>query len=228
MPTVTDHPLAALLHEAARRRFPAPDGALRVFPPLDGPCDAAVAFTGHSAVAADVPEEWVRERVPEGWSDEHQHPGTVSVRFLHALAERLGVTAPLGANILLAAVKPAQSGPRAALGPSERIQADWAGFRSDVVAYETADGAGVINLGRGPGGRLDLWVGLEGAEASYLRPATMSRGRDLLRAARTVATDDLFASVPVYDARALSTFLAGGFHVVAAEALLLTRPRAGG
>jgi hypothetical protein len=38
------------------------------------------------------------------------------------------------------------------------------------------------------------------------------------------APDDLFASVPAYDARALRTYLAGGFRAIGAEALFLTRP----
>lgn len=224
MATAIDHPLAGLLHDAARRKFPPQDGKVEVFAPPPGPCDVAVAFTGYSAVAADVGEPWVREHVRETWSDERQHHGTLAAHFLAALADRLGVAPPLGVHVLLAAVKPVQSGPRAELRPSERVRSDWAAYRSDVTSYEPAEGGGVINLGHGPGGRLELWVELEGAERDYLRPSTLSRGRDLLRAARTVAGDDLFASVPVYDGRALRTFLAGGFHVIGAEALLLTRP----
>jgi hypothetical protein len=221
--TVTDHSLARLLHAAARRSFPPSDGTVEVFPALPGPCDIALAFTGYSVVAADVPEDWVREHVPAGWVAEQQHHGTLSVHFLGALADRLGV-APPGINILLAAQKPPQAGPRAGLRPSSRARSDWAAYRSDVVCYEDADGGGVINLGRGPGGRLDLWIELEGADRPWLRASTVVRGKDLLEAARTIAPDDLFASVPSYDGRALRTFLAGGFRAIGAEALFLTRP----
>lgn len=223
MATKTDHPLAHLLRAAARRSFPPSDGTVEVFPALPGPCDIALAFTGYSVVAADVPEDWVRRQVPAGWEAEHQHHGTLSVGILNALADRLGIAAP-GINILLAAQKPPQAGPRVGLQPSSRVRSDWAAYRTDVVCYEDTDGGGVINLGRGPGGRLDLWVELQGADRPWLKASTVVHGRELLEAARTVAPDDLFASVPAYDGRALRTFLAGGFRAIGAEALFLTRP----
>lgn len=223
MSTMTDHPLANLLQAAARRSFPPSDGTVEVFSAPPGPCDIALAFTGYSVVAADVPEAWVRRQVPTGEVGEQQHYGTLSVHFLDALSERLGVAA-LGINILLAAQKPPQAGPRARLQPSSRLRSDWAAYRSDVVCYEDEDGGGVINLGRGPGGRLDLWIELQGADRPWLQASAVVRGRDLLEAARTVAQDDLFASVPAYDGRALRTFLAGGFRAIGAEALFLSRP----
>lgn len=223
MSTVTDHPMAKLLHDAARRSFPPSDGTVEVFASPPGPCDAAVAFTGYSMVAADVEQEWVRRHVPEGWDRDHRHHGTLSVHFLDALARHLDV-GPGGVNILLAARKPPEAGPRAKLQRGSQIRADWAAYRRNVVSYEDTDSDGVINLGHGPGGRLDLWIELEGADRPWLRAATVVRGRELLRAARALAPDDLFASVPSYDARALRTFLAGGFHAIGAEALFLTRP----
>jgi hypothetical protein len=95
--------------------------------------------------------------------------------------------------------------------------------RTDVVAYTDADG-GVIAIGRGPGGRWDLSVELDGADRPWLRASTVVQGRELLEAARTVAPGDLFASVPAYDATSVRTYLCGGFRVIGAEALFLTRP----
>jgi hypothetical protein len=224
MTTGVDHPLAKVLHAASRRSFPPSDGTVEVLPALTGPCDAAVAFTGYSVIAADVPRDWVEQHFPAGWSAEHEHHGALSVHFLDELANRLGVSTP-GIHILMAAQKPPQAGPRAGLKTSDRVHAGWAAYRSDIVSYEDVEGGGLINLGRGPGGRLDLYVELEGADRPWLRASTVVRGRELLEAARTVAPDDLFASVPAYDGRALRTFLAGGFRAIGAEALFLTRPR---
>lgn len=223
MSTAIDHPLAKLLHDAAHRSFPPSDGRVEVLPAPPGPCDVAVAFTGHAVVAADVPEDWVREHVPDGWAADVEHPGTLSVHFLGALSDRLG-SAPTGVNLLLAGPKPPDAGARAELRASSRVRSEWAAYRSEVVGYEDSDGGGVINLGRGPGGRWDLWIELEGADRPWLRPSAVVRGRELLMAARVTAPGDLFASVPSYDARALRTFLAGGFRAIGAEVLFLTRP----
>jgi hypothetical protein len=96
--------------------------------------------------------------------------------------------------------------------------------RTDVTCWSDPDGGGVIMIGRGPGGRLDLRVELAGSERQWLTPATVVRGRDLLEAARTLADGDLFASVPAYDATALRTYLCGGFRAVGAEARFRTGP----
>lgn len=226
MSVATDHPLTRLLHDAAHRSFPASDGSVEVFGPPPGPCDVALAFTGHAVVAADVSEDWVHQHVPEGWAAGQDHHGTLSVHFLGALSDHLG-SAPAGLNLLLAAPKPPQAGPRAELRTSNRIRSDWAAYRSEVSAYENTDGTGVINLGRGPGGRWDLWIELQDADRPWVKASTVVRGRELLEAARVRAPDDLFASVPAYDARALRTFLAGGFRAIGAEVLFLTRPGQG-
>lgn len=219
----TGHPLTRLLRGAARRCLPPADGTVEVCPAPPGPCDAAVVFTGYSMVAADVPEDWVREHVAHGRSGDGGLHGAVSAHFLEALADRLGVPTP-GVNVLLAAPKPPQAGPRAAVRPSDRIRNDWAVYRSDVVCYTDREGTGVITIGRGPGGRLDLSIDLEGAERPWLRGSTVVQGRELIEAARTIAAGDLFASVPAYDAAALRTYLCGGFRAIGAEALFLTRP----
>lgn len=223
MSTTTTHPLGELLTKAARRVFPPAEGTVAVLPAPPGPADAAVAFTGYSVVAADVEEAWVHERIPGDWNQRHPHHGVLSAQFLAALADRLGVPSP-GVNVLLAAPKPPTGGARATLMPSDKRREDWAAYRSEVVCYEADDGAGVINLGRGPGGRLDVWVELAGADAPWLAASTVVNGREIIEAARVLAPEDLFASVPAYDARALRTFLSGGFRAICAEALLLTRP----
>lgn len=205
------HPLTTLLRAAARRTLPPVDGTVAVCPAPCGPCAVTVAIGGLSMVAADVPPGWVSEHIPAGAG------GAVSPPFLTALATRLGVPTP-GVDILLVARKPPQAGPRSALRPIERIDAAWARDRTDVTCWADTDGGGVIMIGRGPGGRLDLRAELAGSERQWLTPATVVRGRDLLEAARTVADGDLFASVPVHDATALRTYLCGGFRAIGAEA----------
>ena len=214
--TRSGHPLGTMLRDAARRSLPMADGTIAVCPALTGPCDAVVVCSGFTIVAADVPTAWVLQRVPRGPG------GALSPGFLGALADRLGVPAP-EVNVLLAARKPPQARARAALRPSDRSPADWAAYRSDIHCYADPDGTGVITLGRGPGQRLDLSVELEGARRPWLRASTVVAGRELLEAARTVATDDLFASVPAWDAAALRTYLCGGFRAIGAEALFGTR-----
>ena len=92
------------------------DGTVAACPAPSGPCAVAVAIGGLSMVAADVPPEWVSEHVPAGAG------GAVAPPFLAALAERLGVPTP-GVDVLLVARKPPQAGPRAALRPSDRVDA---------------------------------------------------------------------------------------------------------
>jgi hypothetical protein len=214
--TTAEHPLTPLLRAAARRALPPVDPTIAVCPAPPGPCAVAVALGGLSVVAADVPRAWVCERAPTG-------PGAVvSPHLVEALATRLGVPTP-PIHLLLAARKPPQAGPRAALRPGGPVSAAWAAHRTDVVAYTDAQGS-VIAVGRGPGGRWDLSVELEGADRPWLRASTVVQGRELLEAARTIAPGDLFASVPAHDATSLRTYLCGGFRAIGAEALFLTRP----
>jgi len=220
--TAVDHPLGRLLHHAARRSFPPADGRIEVLDPPPGPCDAAIVFTGHAVVAAAISDQWMRAHLPDEWG-EHRHGSTLSVEFLGALGDQLG-SAPAGISVLLAAPKGPEAGQRAELRPVEQpAGGDWAAYRTDIHRYQDETG-GVVTLGQGPGGRWDVWVEVAGGE---LDPAVLVRGRALTAAARTLTPEgrELFASVPAHDARALRTFLAGGFHPVGAEVLFLTRPQ---
>ncbi len=81
-----DRALAALLQDAARGRFPAPDGSVEVVGPPAGAAMAVVAFTAHHVVAADIAPDWVRGRLPDG-----DLLAPISARFLAALG---GSSAP--------------------------------------------------------------------------------------------------------------------------------------
>lgn len=215
-------PLARLLHNAAHRRFPVVDDTVAVLPAPAGPCDVALAFTGHAVVAADVPETWVREHLPAGGAG-GRHQELLSVSFLGALSERLG-SAPAEVSILLAAPRPIGPTSMVELRDCDQRQSQWAAYRSEVRCYEDTDGLGVLNLGLGPGGRWDLWLGFEGASRPVMSPRVVGRGQALLETARANAPDVLFASVPCSNARALRTFEAGGFRAIGAEVLYLIRP----
>jgi hypothetical protein len=60
------HRLAALLEDAARGRFPPPDGEVELLSPPPGHAHAVVAFTAHFAIATDAPEHWLREQLQAG------------------------------------------------------------------------------------------------------------------------------------------------------------------
>lgn len=216
-------PLARLLHDAAHRKFPPVDDTVAVLPAPSGPCDVVLAFTGHAVVAADVPESWVRDHLSDHGGGGHRQE-MLSVGFLGALSDRLG-SYPAEVSILLTASKPVGSTPMVELRESDKRELDWAAYRADVRSYEDTDGYGVLNLGHGPGGRWDLWMGFAGASRPplSLSPRGVGRARSLLETARAHAPDVLFASVPSSDARALRAFEAGGFHPIGAEVLFLTR-----
>jgi hypothetical protein len=81
---VTPHRLAALLDDAARGRFPDPDGLVEVLPPA-GTAMAVVGFTAHHSIAVDLPQEPVRELLPEG-----DLIAPLSAPFLAELGSRIG------------------------------------------------------------------------------------------------------------------------------------------
>jgi L-amino acid N-acyltransferase YncA len=75
----------------------------------------------------------------------------------------------------------------------------------------------VLVTGRGIGGRLEVSVEVD--EAVRHR----GLGRSLVRAARHLVTEPLWAQVAPGNARSMRTFLAAGYRPVGAEALLLRR-----
>lgn len=214
-------PLAGLLRGVA-------SGAVTEFPgdlsvvAQPSPREAAVlAFTGHSVVAADVDERWVRARIP---------PGDLSAPlcppFLSALADRLGRRVNNIDLVAVAAVLPGE--PPMALvehsrGEHPRVRRALR-YRDDVRVW-TADG-GMVLLGRGLAGRWEVAVEVE--------PACRGRGlgRALARAARHLVGDvagpdgeppQVWAQIAPGNAASVRAFLAAGFVPVGAEALLVAR-----
>jgi GNAT superfamily N-acetyltransferase len=208
---VTPHPLAALLEDAARGRFPDPDGQVELLPAA-GAAAAVVGFTAHHVVAADVAPEWVSAQLPE---DDLSAP--MSASFLMAVGERIG-RRPGSLDVVLAANGVPGEPELSEVAGAEHARAIRAHrYRSDVRVYEDDDGAAVVVVGRGLALRREVAVEVD--------PAARNRGlgtQALFNARRLVGADDvLFAQVASGNAASLRIFLTAGFEPIGCEVLFL-------
>jgi GNAT superfamily N-acetyltransferase len=215
-----EHPLRIILEDAARGRFPAPDGGVRVLPSPEGRSDAVVAFTAHHVIAADISAEEVRRRLPET-----DLGAPLSAGFLMWLGDRLG-SPPGSVDIVLAARGLSGDEPELALrevplGTHERVERA-ARYREHLSVYADLDGAAVIALGCGLAGRRELALEIEGRERGR------GLGRLLIRSARTLIprNEVVFAQVAGGNAASLRAFLAAGFSPIGSEVLFLRGDRA--
>jgi GNAT superfamily N-acetyltransferase len=209
------HPLRALLEEAARGRFPPPDGAVRVMPAPPGRFDAVVAFTAHHVIAADVEPDETLAHLP---SPDLGAP--VNAEFLAWLGSRLGsppgsLDVVLGAPGLLGAsadplLREAGRRTHDRVDRAER-------YREGVSVYSDPDETAVVVLGSGLAGRRE--ISLEVDEAARGR----GLGRRLVLAARTLVPrgESVFAQVAPGNAASLRAFLAAGFTPIGSEVLFL-------
>ncbi|MGW0706765.1 GNAT family N-acetyltransferase [Streptomyces sp. NPDC002643] len=209
--------LRDILDAAAIGVFPPADGRTTVLP-QPSPRDAGVlAFTAHSIVFTDEDPTWVRETLHT--TDCDALAATMNARFLAALMERTGrrsdtidvmtVGAPLpGAPALALTEIHDPDHPRVV---SSRRR------RDDVRVWAT-EGGGLLVLGRGVAGRLE--VAVEVAEDVRHR----GLGRELARAARQLSGGEpVWAQVSAGNARSLRAFQAAGFVPVGSELLLTAR-----
>jgi GNAT superfamily N-acetyltransferase len=211
---MSDHPLRALLEDAARGRFPPGDGSVRVVPSPPGRSDAVVAFTAHHIVAADVEPRDVMARLPDG-----DLGAPMSAPFLYWLGRRIGAE-PGMVDAVLAA--PGLAGPpdldlRPARGVTHDRVSRAERYRDDVSVYVDPDDLAVVALGRGLARRLEMSVEVdETARARGL-------GRRVVRAARSLVPPDefIFAQVSPGNAASLRAFLAAGFTPIGGEVLFL-------
>ncbi len=200
--------LREMLHAAAGGELPAPDGRMDVLPPPDGAAGAVVAFTAHHVVAADVTREEVLARVPAGDLD-----APLGVPFLTWLSEHIGAR-PDGVDVVLVADPVPGLVSLRPLADSDHPRARRARrVRTDVSVY--GDETGVIAIGRGLAGRIEVSIEVGPAERGR------GTGRLLAHAARTLGPRDepLFAQVAAGNAAALHAFLAAGFRPIGAEVL---------
>jgi RimJ/RimL family protein N-acetyltransferase len=210
------HPLAVLLDEAAHGRFPEPDGAVRVLPPLPGGLDALVSFTGTFALAGALSQAEVDARVPRG---DFSIP--MSAAFVQWVSERLGARAATHDAVLVAV---STGGPPPGLVEvaeldHPRVQRALR-YRRDVRAYETEDRRGVVVLGRGITGRWELAFEVaDSARGSGLGRALAAGGVRLLPEGTPV-----WAQVAPGNAASLRAVIGAGFRPVGAEILFVREP----
>lgn len=212
-----EHLLRTALMEAARDRFPPADLAVEVLEPPPGKADAVVAFTGHSIIAADVSAAKVRRQL--GTDD----PGApMNATFLAWLARQLNAE-PGSLDVVLVAA-PGWVPPKAIElervarpGRSERVERARR-YRSDVEVHTDAERRGLVIIGRGPAGRLEVSIEIEPEHRGH------GLGADLARAAlRLAGNEPLFAQVAPGNVASLRAFLAAGYKPIGAEVLFLRK-----
>ena len=180
---------------------------------LPAPSGARAVVVGGSAwhvVAADVDPGWVADAVAH---DPIAAP--LGARFLAALADRVG-TEPGTLDAVLVAPAPVES--RLALAPAgldhPRVRRALL-HRTDVRIWSTADGAGLVTVGRGVSGRWEISLEVE-------PPARgCGLGTELAAAAPALVPEHapLWAQVAPANTASLRAFLAAGYRPVGAEVL---------
>ncbi|HKA70133.1 MAG TPA: GNAT family N-acetyltransferase [Actinomycetes bacterium] len=208
-----DAQIGELMAEVAAGRMPPTDARVLVVPAPSTTHAAVLAFTAHHLIAADVPDRWIQEQV-------RRDPFTAptSPAFLLELGRRAGH--PAGTvDVVFAA--PAVGSNGAALAVREvpldlqpRVERARR-YRRDVRVWQTADGAGLVVIGRGLGGR---W------EASYeVAPARRGHGlgRQLAATARSLIPPDdtLFLQASPGNAASIRAAIGAGYIVIGAEVL---------
>ncbi|HEU5324809.1 MAG TPA: GNAT family N-acetyltransferase [Candidatus Limnocylindria bacterium] len=207
------HPLRDLLERAARGHPPPADGSVAVLPSPPGHADAVVAFTAHHVVAAAVDPEAVRQRL--GGADLGAPMGA---SFLAWLGEQLRAEPGSLDVVLVAAGRGSPSVELRSVSAADHARVARAErYRSEVRAWTDAEERGVVTLGRGLAGRLEVSVELD--------PSARGRGigRRMIAAALALVPsgERVFAQAAPGNAASLRAFLAAGFVPIGAEVLFL-------
>jgi GNAT superfamily N-acetyltransferase len=205
--------LLELLHATARGSFPPEDGRTDVVAAEPGAPVAVLSFTAHHVVAADLPAEEVLARV-----DPRNLNGPLSPAVLTWLAERTGFVA--GSLDVVLAWRPGRDAGSdltvREIDPAPHPRVDRAlRWRRELRVYEETGGRGMVLLGRGFAGRMELSV--------EVTPGARDRGlaRRLVGAALAAAAPDepVFAQVAAANASSLRALQPAGFTAIGAEVL---------
>lgn len=212
------HPLSVLLGDAARGRFPPPDGTVRITPSPPGPVDAVVAFTAHNVIAADVDRGEILQRLPG-----HDPGAPMSAEFLAWLATRLGTHAGM-LDLVMAAPEPDPDEELPELVRHDEVLdhpqlARSRRFRTDLRCYRDHEDRALIVIGRGLADRWEL--------ALEVKPEFRGSGLGtiLARAATRVAPTGelLFAQVTPGNVASVRALLAARYRPICSEALFLRK-----
>ena len=215
--TAADEPVLHLLRRAAAGDPPPPDGSITVVPMPPGPAAGVLAFTAHSVVAADVEPEWVAARLPVGDLSAPLGPS-----FLNELGTHLGRTCGSLDAVLVAhgtaGEPPIELVPVTGNDRHPRVERAER-YRTDVQAHRTADGTGVLVLGRGLAGRWEL--GFEVAPEARDR----GLGRALAAAAPHLVPvgEPIFAQVAPGNVASLRAVIGAGCYSFLGAEMLFVR-----
>ncbi|HEY0806589.1 MAG TPA: N-acetyltransferase [Pseudonocardiaceae bacterium] len=206
--------LADLMREIADGYPPRQVPELLVLSPPDERSVGVLAFAGYNVVSADVPEEWIRN-----WLPEPDLAAPLQPPFLTVLAAATGRTLDNLDMTLVASATGRDNGmdlteldefleplpPRLARALAQRI---------GVRAWRCP--GGLLTLGRGVGGRWEVSVEVEPALRGF------GLGRGLFTAARGLlpAGAHVWAQVAPGNAASVRAALAAGFRPAGAEVLL--------
>jgi len=180
-----------------------------------GRADAVVAFSGHNIVAVPLHPAVVISHLPD------DDPGApVSALFLSWLGATLGVV-PGTLDLVMVGEgtgEPATELVPVAVDEHPRVVRAVT-HRSDITVHTDAEGDGVVILGRGLAGRLEVSVEVAADRRSR------GVGTSLARAALGLARNGelVWAQVSPGNVASVRTFLRAGYRPVCSEVLFLRR-----
>ncbi|MFF3848281.1 GNAT family N-acetyltransferase [Streptomyces sp. NPDC002328] len=207
--------LRDILDSAARGVFPPADGGVTVVPQQSARDAGVLSFTAHSVVFTDEDPAWVRGALAAAEAECDALAASMNPRFLSGFLERTGRVCETVDAMLVGS--PAAGEPAVALDEvvdAAHPRAVYARRRRDDVRVWTAEG-GVLVLGRGVAGRLEVSVEVDAAARHR------GLGRALVAAARHLVDEPVWAQIAPGNARSLRAFQAAGYVPVGAEALFL-------